>query len=641
MPKPSHCGDRVWNILDGVSTPKPVEPKLALGSPSASIHPLSMEEEQEVLDWGNEDDEQQQAFCNDSAAGGLAARQGDLDDAEDSVSLGEEEDYQDYYAQPSPAFNADIAGKNSIPAASPRRTVSSASPYQHPAQAMEGLSREDSAASQNSPKQSIGSPLTKEKSTSQRSPHRSRSFSTTTRLTHALPPKPVAISVPFLHPSHPSIVEATAMSTRPQGRSESNKSKVNGNTAPTVTRAGSGGKRSSSVGAVEADSLPPNWEVRHPRNGGGVYFYNSETSQSTWTRPVSGSDTTHPFRESRGDHERRRRSSNVSAGDSSLSQLRSDNPQYQEHSRPRRGQPASEVSIPDASQSAPSLGGLSYEDRHYRPGEPENNNTSVVERSRGDRIREDYQEARYNSRPDVGFTPPHSPPQFRRRERSLSPSLPTSVSRGRDSRPHRSMRRRGDHTDADLSMQRDRDQSQVAPVPRQHWSQGFDSPAEHHDHQGSRRQQRQTTYEPSAASEGRSSLRNGNGRVRHRDGDHSRVVEPDEGSRNHDQNTSAPSTLSASSSHPPYLHLSYADAAMVALALLWERAKWFFTALQIESLVDVTHCVSLLRPFPTLITPGPSSFSYSTQGRSLIMDFVFFPSLLFLSSRVPRFFFFP
>ena len=532
------------------------------------------------------------------------------------------------------AFNADIAGKNSIPAASPRPRVSSASPHQHPAQTTEGLNREDSATSQNSPKQSISSPLTKEKSASQQSPHRSRSFSATTRLTHALPPKPVAISVPFLHPSHPSIVEATAMSTRLQGRSESNKSTVNGNTAPTVIRAGSGGKRSSSVGAVEADSLPPNWEIRHPRNGGGVYFYNIETSQSTWTRPASSSDTAHHLRESRSDRERHRRGSNVSAGDPSLSQLRSDHPQYQEHTRPRHGQPTSEVSIPDTSQSVSLLGGLSYEDRHYRPGEPENSNTSVVERSRGDRIREDYQEAHYNLRPDDSFTPPHSPPQFRRRERSLSPSLPTSVSRGRDSRPHRSMRRRGDHTDADLSMQRDRDLSQVAPVPpRQHWNQPFNSPVEPHDHrQGSRRQQRQTIYEPSAASEGRSSLRNGNGRVRHRDSDHSRIVEPDEGSRTHDQNTSAISTLSASSSHLPYLHLSYPDAAMVALALLWERAKRFFTGLQIESLVDVARYVSLPRPFPTLIAPGPSSFSYSTQGRSLIMDFVFFPSLLSLSS---------
>jgi len=534
-----------------------------------------MEEEHEVLDWGNEDDEQQQAFCNDSAAGGLAARQGDLDDAEDSVSLGEEEDYQDYYAQPSQSFNADIARKNSIPAASPRPRVSSASPHQHPGQTMDGLNRE---VSQYSPKQSIGSPLTGEKSTSQRSPHRSHSFSTTTRLTHALPPKPVAISVPFLHPSHPSIVEATAMSTRLQGRSESNKSIVNGNTAPTVTHAGSGGKRSSSVGAVEADSLPPNWEVRHPRKGDGVYFYNIETSQSTWTRPVTSSDTSHLFRESRGDHERRRRGSNVSAGDPSLTQPRSDRPQYQEHTRPRRGQPASQVSITDASQSVPPIGGLSYEDRHYRPGEPENNNTSVVERSRGDRIREDYQEARYNLRPDVSFTPPHSPPQFRRREKSLSPSLPTSVSRGRDSRPHRSMRRRGDNTDADLSMQRDGDLSQVTPVPsRQHWSQASNSPVElHNHHQGSRRQQRQTIYEPSTASEERSSLlRNGNGRVRHRDGNHSRIVEPDEGSRTHDQNTSALSTLSASSSHLPYLHLSYPDATMVALALLRERVKCF------------------------------------------------------------------
>ena len=59
---------------------------------------------------------------------------------------------------------------------------------------------------------------------------------------HALPPKPVLSSVPFVHPSHPSITEATAMASRAD-RDKRN----NGGSKPEYS-----------------DPLPPGWEIGHP-----------------------------------------------------------------------------------------------------------------------------------------------------------------------------------------------------------------------------------------------------------------------------------------------------------------------------------------------------------------------------------------
>lgn len=244
-----------------------------------------MEDENEVLDWGNEDDEQQhQELHRKSSAVDFDMRHsGDVDDAEDTVSLGEDEDEQDYYVHQQNSSNGASHSKESKLVSTPKSTSSV-----QQSQSTHELKREDSATSQR--QSSIGSPQRNQNSTSQQSPQRSHSFSTP-RITHALPPKPVVANVPFLHPSHPSIVEATAMSTRTAGRSESNKTKVNGSSATTLSTTGAVGGKSSLSGAVDSDSLPlpPGWEARRPRSGSGVYFYNVATLESTWTHPVSSS----------------------------------------------------------------------------------------------------------------------------------------------------------------------------------------------------------------------------------------------------------------------------------------------------------------------------------------------------------------
>lgn len=98
--------------------------------------------------------------------------------------------------------------------------------------------------------------------------------------THALPPKPVVASMPFLHPSHPSLIEATAMSRGPPSA-----------TSPSAPP-GSLSSLSSRVGEVEKKAPGP------PRADRG-------DRKSTSDRKVTGE---RGERVERGDKERSTRS---------------------------------------------------------------------------------------------------------------------------------------------------------------------------------------------------------------------------------------------------------------------------------------------------------------------------------------------
>ena len=211
---------------------------------------MTTEDEPEQLDWGNEDDEQMASELR--AHKGMDSRV-DAEDAEDAISLGSQEgDNDDYYVyQTRP--QQDASRGLSTP-----KSTSFAQQFSH--QSTRELQRENSTTSQKQLSHSQDSP--------QQSPHRS-SFS---KITHALPPKPVVSNVPFLHLSHPSIIEATAMA---RGRSDRDK-KTNG----------SASTKPISIGDV-GEPLPPDWEARQPRSGGrGIYYYNTRTHHSTWTHPA-------------------------------------------------------------------------------------------------------------------------------------------------------------------------------------------------------------------------------------------------------------------------------------------------------------------------------------------------------------------
>ncbi|GLB39089.1 hypothetical protein LshimejAT787_0602510 [Lyophyllum shimeji] len=571
-----------------------------------------MDDDHDVLDWGNEDDDQK--IQDSSRPADQTA--GEIDDAEDAVSLGEEEDDQEYYALQQDRNVTALATESSqFSSAEP----SNDSLMERPSSSR-NLKREDSSTSQ-VPSSTAGSPRRNSPSTT-RSPQRPPP----PRLTHALPPKPVVTNVPFLPPSHPSIVEATAMSV-----------------ATRSTR--STGKSSA---ALDSDPLPRHRDSREPRSSsGGVYQHNSRTSQSTWTRPVSNSNSSPSRSHSRGDSTRHHRGSNLPAGYKNLSPPRSDHPPppSQETSRhTRRAQPPPDAGLTDLQETATSdVNGLSYEDRHYRPGGAEAPIPPAGNR-RADRNRVEAADPRFNPHPDRAFTPPASPPRARGRARSLSP-LPVSSStssRGRESRPARPPRTgrggRDANTDADSSIQRDREvlPASFAP-PRSRWNNDPLTPELNSSaYQESRRRirpQDEAAYD-GPVYEGRPPMptRSGSLRGRNRDRDQIRALDLREQDRI--QNIPSQSTLSASSSHL-HLHLSYAGSATVASALLRRSAMSSLARLASDSLAEAARRVPLPHPFRIPASLLPYRLKDAHHGLRLFYSPSFsLPPLLSLHLRV-------
>ncbi|TFK70824.1 hypothetical protein BDN72DRAFT_896157 [Pluteus cervinus] len=346
-----------------------------------------MEEENELLDWGHEEDD-------DPVVDDGPVVDDDplvLDDNDDSLETG-------YYAKTEPPV------VSTHPSAQvPRATVESRA---------EGSPR--GPASSESPRRGASNLGDHNVSPSLRQP----------RLTHALPPKPIAASLPYLPPSHPSIVEATAMASSAGRESKNGKQNGSSTTLPTT---GSGKPLSN-----KESELPPDWEVRYPRGGGREgYFYNTRTHVSTWTRPVEVS------REEVWTNGDRARRNSVSARDKPL---RSPTPDRLQSQRPARPQ----EHTPKNSQ----LSDLSFEDRHYRPGAGDHLNPSPDDR-RNDRIYEPERRPR-------SVTPPPMLSGHRDRifERGRSPSLEPEplhqAPRGREQRPRNSQRQsRGARTNTD------------------------------------------------------------------------------------------------------------------------------------------------------------------------------------------------
>lgn len=370
-----------------------------------------MEDDNEILDWGNEDDEH--PSLRKPLFEGYRRDMGDFD-AEDSISLGDEdEDNQEYRNE----SNTNGSKSNARDVTEVQQRASTPQQTSLTIGARHDSHGEVTHEKLFTPRQSSfseDSPGRKQHSRDRASSPQ-RSQPNTGRLTHALPPKPVATKVPpYLPPSHPSIVEATSMTISPRagGRETKKNNGVSSTTAIPST----------------ADELPPNWEYREARNGGGRYYYNTETHLCTWERPVSSIPSASNRAESRS---RPRRSS--STGRRHRTPPDSNPPQSQT-TRARRDSAhmPPEREMDDSSKTALLvLPALSYEDRHYRPaGEP---SSVVVEIRPMDRHYEAVN-GRGSSRYDR--MPPDSPP--RKRVRSLS--------------PHESSWRREHHHNNDESM---------------------------------------------------------------------------------------------------------------------------------------------------------------------------------------------
>lgn len=252
-----------------------------------------MEDDTEVLDWGHEEEEA-------VAVRSSERRTFSIDDAEDAVSLGgdEEDEFLTYQSRV------------------PQDTVHRHSPPKSSRQSR----RDQSKGRSDSPPPHYPQEQPNEHTGSGEQSSLSGHTHTFGTLVHALPPKPVVSSVPFVHPSHPSIIEATAMASR----------------ADCDKRNGAGSKASV---YDHNDSLPIGWEVKYPRNGRGVYYYNIHTRESTWTRPTASAS-----REKRGERSDRR--------DDPLDNLSARN---------------GDILIPRVGRAE--SGDMSYNDRHYRPAE--------------------------------------------------------------------------------------------------------------------------------------------------------------------------------------------------------------------------------------------------------------------------------
>ncbi|KAG2152682.1 uncharacterized protein EDB93DRAFT_1082968, partial [Suillus bovinus] len=208
-----------------------------------------VEDETEVLDWGNEEEDRGTSEQDPSLA---------AEDAEDAVSLGGDED------------DEFLTYQSCVSQGGTQRTQPSLKTVNHSEKnqviPVSGANARGKSLEHDRPKTPVRSPQ-ETHTVSELSPALNRQLSFG-KLTHALPPKPIVSSVPFMHPSHPSIIEATAMAARVD-RDKKNSTVVI--SKPATFESG--------------DILPPDWEVRHPRNGRGVYYYNSRTKESTWTRP--------------------------------------------------------------------------------------------------------------------------------------------------------------------------------------------------------------------------------------------------------------------------------------------------------------------------------------------------------------------
>jgi len=246
-----------------------------------------MDEDTEVLDWGHEEDDYQSYDTRRSRENIGEPRHHADEDCDDTVSLGgDEDDLGVVYAYQSRSYQE-----------KPKSDISRHHNRDHHRESSHTGARQLSRLSP---------------------PHSSHQHA---KLMHALPAKPVVVN-PSVAVAQSQLLEASSM--------------INGRDR----------ERRNSIKKPVGESLPPDWEIRHPRSGGSeVYYYNNKTHESTWVLPTST-----PTKTSRERKEGANGTSHQSTGGSGTR-----TPSHG-HASPlmNRTEP-----LPPED--------MSFEDRHYRP----------------------------------------------------------------------------------------------------------------------------------------------------------------------------------------------------------------------------------------------------------------------------------
>jgi len=350
-----------------------------------------MDLDNEPVDWESGDEDLQPASRKASYDHVGQGEHNDADEIEDTVSLGEDEDEQGYFYQhQDPATETKGQNNGSVDKDAFQRPESAQA--RDDSMGANNLSRSryhskedgrNEGSKGRDRRMPLESPPRQRSSNRHSSPQRSQQG--TTRMTHALPPKP-STQVFYIPPSHSSKVEAVGMtSISPPSRSSIRDGK----------------KTNGASTKLDLPDVADHWEQRYSRQGEPSH-HARETSESTRNIPVSSLPSTSSLETSQG---RRRSASSALIRNSNTSHSQTS------HTNHERSYLRLEKDKEDSGKPLPPNvdGFLSHDDRHYVPSSAAD--VRVTERVEGVHI---PQKSRYDRSPAGS-------PRQRRRARSISP----------------------------------------------------------------------------------------------------------------------------------------------------------------------------------------------------------------------------
>lgn len=291
-----------------------------------------MEDDGEQLDWGGEDDEHygehgrgRDHYDDFDGEHDYRSANGEEGDVPDTVSLGgEEDDIEELAAFQSRSLKDD----SHSPTAAPTGSAKSAS---RDTRVARRDSMDDAAQIEDSP----SARRTPDHRRPSETPPLRRRPSQNGPLTHALPPKPISTPAPpFRANSSQNFRGGNSIGVR--GQDKDRRRTSNGGASPS---------------SDELAPLPPDWEIRHPRNDPNqMYYFNIVTEVSQWTRPQGRGKQAQGGKDGRDDD-----------------YPQDDQDDYYSDDREDDRLASRDVRKPPFTPAGVSKDRMSFGDRHYRP----------------------------------------------------------------------------------------------------------------------------------------------------------------------------------------------------------------------------------------------------------------------------------